>query len=263
MLDLHCHILPGYDDGAVDLQESMAMMRDAREQGCRAVIATSHLWENLFDTSPQMLRREYEALLRVVERERIPLEILPGAENFVGDVAPDKFAENAVPLGENGRYALLDFSLRAVPRHLPQVIDALRDRGLVSVIAHPERNLELQADPSPIAEWIEKGARIQVNAGSLIGYLGEGARKTGEYLVECGAAHLLASDAHDCRRRPFCLEHGRRAAAKIVSEEAANRIAKENPWKIAHGETIVVPPVQIESPSGPRRLLRRILARRR
>jgi len=261
MLDLHCHVLPGVDDGAIDLRDALALADDAVEQGCRAICATSHLWENLFDTSAALLEREYDEYVKAVRREGIPLEVFPGAENFLGQMAPEEFAEKSVPLGPGRKYVLFDFSLRAVPDHVGDTIVALLAGGRVPLIAHPERNLELQADPSRVAEWIAQGARIQVNAPSLLGLLGRAAQESAEHLLESGAAHVLASDAHDRKRRPFCLAAARDRVAQVYGEEEATRLTHDRPWQIARGETFDVPNVTIEPRSGPRRLLRRLFDR--
>ena len=115
MLDLHCHILPGVDDGAVDLPEAFAMARAALANGTLGVAATSHLGESLFDTTAELLRSEHAALVAALEREGIDLEVHPGAENFLGDGPAEEFAVNAVGLGVANRYVLFDFSMRKPP----------------------------------------------------------------------------------------------------------------------------------------------------
>jgi protein-tyrosine phosphatase len=259
LLDLHCHILPGVDDGAVDLVEALEMAGDARAQGCSALVATSHLWENLFDTSPELLREEHAHLTGELRSRGIPLEVFFGAENFFGEMEPEEFAEKALPLGPGGRWVLFDFPMRSLPAKMIEVIGALRTRGHRALIAHPERNIELQRDPGPFAEWIAEGALLQVNAGSLLGHMGSAARKSAEFLLERGAAHVLASDAHDRRRRPFCLKDACAAASQIVGEEEALRMVQERPWKIARGEEVEVARVEFASVSPAQRIWRRFL----
>ena len=258
MLDLHCHILPGVDDGAVDLRDSLDMARDAVAQGCRAVFATSHLGEHLFDTSAELLREEHRRVAAAVAAEGIPLEILPGAENYLGDGDPADFARRAVPLGTEGRWVLFDFSLREPPAGVAAAIDALGRRGLGAIVAHPERNLALMEDPSPLEDWVGRGALLQVNAASLLGLLGGDAREMAEWLLESRAVHVLASDAHDRGRRRFCLDDGRRAAEEIVGAEEAARLCGEVPWRIAAGEAIDPAPLRLPSRSRGRRILRRL-----
>ncbi len=238
MLDLHCHILPGVDDGAVDLAEALAMARAALADGSRAVVATSHLGETLFDTSPELLRRAFLELSAAIAREGLPLELYPGAENFFAGGDPAGFAASAVGIGAANKYVLFDFSLRIPPPSVADAIVELTKGGRTPILAHPERNLALQEDPSPIASWIERGALIQVNAPSLVGSLGSEARRLGLRLLESGAVHILASDAHNLKTRPFCLGEGRRIAAGVVGEEEASRMTSERPWKIARGEPI-------------------------
>jgi protein-tyrosine phosphatase len=260
MLDLHCHILPGVDDGAVDLADALGMAQAAVATGCRAVCATSHLGEGLFDTSAELLAEEHPKLVAALRRARIPLEVYPGAENFLGEeVSAEEFAENAVPLGSPGRYVLFDFSMREVPGHVMEAVEALSRRGRVALIAHPERNRDVQMDPAPLTDWIAAGALLQVNAGSVLGTLGDAAQSCALELLEAGAAHVLASDAHGVeRRRPFCLDRGRRAAAEIVGEEEAERLTSARPWAIARGEDVRVEPVSLPRRGGPRTLWRRL-----
>ncbi|MGQ0720857.1 MAG: tyrosine-protein phosphatase [Candidatus Eiseniibacteriota bacterium] len=260
MLDLHCHILPGVDDGAVDLADAFAMARAALATGCRAVCATSHLGEGLFDTSTALLATEHPKLVAALRQEKIGLEVFPGAENFLAEeMGAERFAENAVPLGSPGRYVLFDFSMREAPGNVLEAVEALSRRGRVAVIAHPERNRDVQVDPAPLADWIAAGALLQVNAGSVLGTLGDAAQSCAVELLEAGAAHVLASDAHGVeRRRPFCLDRGRRAAAEIVGEEEAERLTSGRPWSIARGEDIRVEPVTLPRRGGPRTLWRRL-----
>ena len=258
MVDLHCHILPGVDDGAIDLHDSLEMAKQAVSQGCRAVVASSHLGESLFDTTPEWLRTEHRRLAAAVARAGIPLQVIPGAENFLPDGDPAKFVSGAVPIGEDGHWVLFDFSMRLPPPGVSAAIDGLKARGLGAVIAHPERNIGLMDDATPLADWVARGALLQVNAASLLGLLGRDAQEMAEWLLANGAAHLLASDAHDLVRRPFCLADGRKAAAEIVGEEQANRLCTERPWAVAEGKAVAVEPLQLPPRSKGARLLRRL-----
>lgn len=256
LLDLHCHILPGVDDGAVDLADAFEMARTALAQGCTAVCATSHLWEGLFDTSPELNASEYQVLVQGLQREGIELQVFPGAENFLGSGDPEWYAERFVPLGEVGRYVLYDFSMFEPLPDVSATVAALARKGYTSVIAHPERNAELQADPSPVADWIAQGAVIQVNAPSLLGRLGREAKAAGELLLEAGAVHVLASDAHS-QRRPFCLGEAHAHVAQLVDPATADLLCRDNPWKIIRGEAVETQPVTLEPRSRAARFLRR------
>jgi protein-tyrosine phosphatase len=188
MLDLHCHILPGVDDGAIDLPDALDMARDAIEHGCRAVFATSHFGETLFDTTPELLRNEHRRLVVALAAAKVALQVFPGAENFLAEEDPVGFAARAIPLGENGSYVLFDFSMREPPSC---VAGRSRPCGLAGAwrSSRTPSNLALMDDPSPIAEWIASGALMQVNAASPRGSLGRDAQEMAEHLLERGAAH--------------------------------------------------------------------------
>lgn len=258
MVDLHCHILPGVDDGAIDLHDSMHMARAAVGQGCKAVVASSHFGEALFDTTPELLRQEHERLVKALAREQIPLQVFPGAENFLPDGDVAEFVRNAIPVGANGRWVLFDFSMRRPPPGVTAAIDGLKRRGLGAIIAHPERNVALMDDPTPLVEWVAHGALLQVNAASLVGLLGKDPQEMAIWLLQNGAAHLMASDAHDLQRRPFCLDDGRHAAAEIVGEDAAELMCRTRPWEIVAGKPVSVAPLELPSRSTGGRLLRRL-----
>ncbi|MBZ0270357.1 hypothetical protein K8I85_19565 [bacterium] len=257
MLDLHCHILPGVDDGAVDLEDALEMAQLAVRQGCSAVCATSHLWEGLFGTTVETNAAEHAHLVRAVREAGIELEIHPGAENYLGYGGAGEFAERAVPLGETGRYVLFDFAMHDSLPDVGAVITALKARGRIAVIAHPERNEDLQSDPRPVSDWIAQGALIQVNAPSLLGRMGREAKETGDMLLAAGAVHVLASDAHS-RRRPFCLGETHEHVAHSFGRELADRLCRDNPWKIIRGEDVQITPVDLEPRSRTARFLRRL-----
>jgi protein-tyrosine phosphatase len=256
LLDLHCHILPGVDDGAVDMEDAVEMAELAIRQGCTAVCATSHLWEGLFGTAPETNAEEHRRLVRALREAGVELEVHLGAENYLDYGSAGVFAERAVPLGEAGRYVLFDFAMHDPPPDVGAVITALKARGRIAVIAHPERNADLQADPTPVAEWIAQGGLIQVNAPSLLGRMGREAKEVGEALLAAGAVHVLASDAHS-RRRPFCLGEAHEHVSHLVGRDVADRLCRENPWKIIRGEEVEVGPVELEPRSRAARFLRR------
>lgn len=258
MLDLHCHILPGVDDGAIDLADSLEMARDAVAQGCRALVTTSHLGEALFDTSAELLRVEHARFAKALAAERIPLEVFPGAENYFGREDALTFAERAVGLGPVDRYVLFDFSMREPPPGVDAAIEALKARKRRAIIAHPERNLALMDDPAPLADWVARGALLQINAASILGLLGRDAQEMAAYLLSCGACHVIASDAHDRERRPFCLGDGRKAAAELAGEADAARWCDEHPWKIVRGEDVPTAPLSLAPRSKGARLLRKL-----
>ncbi|MDP6529411.1 MAG: tyrosine protein phosphatase [Gemmatimonadota bacterium] len=263
MIDLHCHILPGLDDGAADDHQALAMARAAVDMGIQEVAATSHFgFFSLFSADSGSIRAERDRLVELVAAEGIPLEIHPGAENYYGEMEPAEFASRAIPLAE-GPYVLMDFSFRRVPETLAEGLARLRQGGRIPVIAHPERNREVQLLPKIVVDWLDAGAMLQVNASSLTGLLGEDAQLAAETLLAAGAVQILGSDAHDLSRRPFCLSAGEAAAADIVGADAAARMVRDTPRAVLRGEKIEVRSPDSDRLSGGASLFDRMFGRGR
>ena len=205
MVDLHCHIIPYIDDGARNIGIAYAMAKYAYKSGVDTIVATPHC--NLRDTRKNYYDREYIqmfALFKAFLKQRgLEIEILPGSEVFA-------HADNIRYLVENeklatinhSRYLLVEFPFHQNEYLISETLAAIARRGLVPIVAHPERYDCVQANPALVGRWFEQGHVIQVNKGSLLGRLGRGAYECATQFLEDGLAHVIASDAHDMKYRP-------------------------------------------------------------
>jgi protein-tyrosine phosphatase len=239
MIDLHSHVLPGLDDGAATLEESREIGRLAVEDGVRTLAATPHVRED-YPTTPETMEVGVDVLRRDFAASAIALEIVPGGEiglDRLGALGPDQLAR--FTLGQTGRYLLVEFPYRVWPRRLEDVLRELAGFGLTAVLAHPERNAEVQRDPGRLEEPVRAGALVQLTAGSVEGRLGGEAKATADRLLELSLAHLLASDAH-----APALREGRLGAAvdAIGDEELARYLTEEAPKAVLAGEPVPPPP---------------------
>jgi protein-tyrosine phosphatase len=244
VIDLHSHILPGLDDGAATLEDALAIAEAAVEDGIRTIAATPHVRAADYPTSAEQMERQLESLRRELREAGIALELLPG-----GEIALDRLPElgdeelRRFGLGGNPRYLLLEAPYFGWPLGLEDTLFQLQLRGFTTVLAHPERNGEVQASPERLAPLVERGTLVQLTAASLDGRLGSGPRKTGLRLLELGLAHLLASDAH----APTLRQIGMSAAARAVGdEEVAHWLTQDVPAAIVAGADI--PPRPARSP---------------
>ncbi len=256
MIDIHCHILPGIDDGPVDEAGSLALARAAVDAGTTTIVATPHVsWDYPANTAASIadgVARLEEALVR----EGIPLELRTG-----GEVAMTRAAEldddELVALrlgGPSGRYLLLECPLTPVATGFEQVCARLRARGHELVLAHPERAPAFQREPAAYARLIEQGMLGQVTAGSLVGRFGKTVRTFADRLVREGLAHDIASDAHSTDRRPPSIGPELMEAG---FGERARWLAHDVPGAVLDGSPIPGPPPIAEEPArGLRRLLR-------
>ena len=199
MIDLHCHILPGVDDGAQTPEQALDMARLAVDAGVATIAATPHtniarMFENY---ASDELDARFTALRTLLKQQNIPLEIVTGAEiYFDGDVA-DMLRRGTVPTLGGTRYPLVEFSFHDRPSRVLDGLESLLDAGYTPIIAHPERYRFVQRDPGGLLPvFADMGCVLQINRGSPLGRFGEGALRVSRRMLEIGLVHLVASDAH-------------------------------------------------------------------
>lgn len=222
MIDIHCHIIPGIDDGPKDVASSILMARKAEEEGITTIIATPHR-SRVYVNDAQEVRRLTAELQEHVRHEGLSLELLPGQEPRIsGELIEDLQDGRVMPLTGTGHYVFVEFPFDVVPRYAKQLFFDLQLEGYVPVIVHPERNVQLREHPSILLELIRNGALSQVTAGSLTGRFGKKVQAYSKDLVRARQCHFLASDAHDTVKRGF---HMQAAKALIADEFGADRFA--------------------------------------
>ena len=219
MLDLHSHILPGVDDGARTLDESLELARSAVADGIRLVAATPHVRDD-YPTTPGRMELHVAALREALAVAEIPLDLRPGGEIALDRLRMVEPSElRRFGLGGNPRVLLVEFPYFGWPLDIAQRMFELRAEGFRPVLAHPERNGDVQADPEQLRPLVEQGALVQLTSVSLDGTLGRAPRQTALDLLDRGLAHLVASDAHGPHIRGF----GMSAAVEAVGDEELAR----------------------------------------
>ena len=245
MIDLHCHVLPGLDDGPATLAESREIGSRAAADGVTALAATPHVRED-YPTRASAMEAGVEAVRADFAAHGIPVEVLHGGEIAL-DVVPRLPRDELVrfSLGQTGRYLLVEFPYLAWPLGLEHAVAELRRSGLTPVLAHPERNGEVMREPARLEPAVRAGALVQLTAGSLEGRFGGAARSAAELLLELRLAHLLASDAH-----APSLRDGRLAAAAegLADDRLATYLTEEAPAAVVAGEPVPDPPAAARTP---------------
>jgi protein-tyrosine phosphatase len=237
MIDIHSHILPGLDDGARSMAEAMAMAEKAAADGITQMIATPHAFNGLSHNprSEEVLRR-VDALQKAVGSG---IAILPGNEVRYTDDIVGKARSGRLMTLNRRQYVLIEFPTPTIPRGCLKQIRNLREWGMTPILAHPERNRMVQAQPSLLAGLIAEGALVQVTAMSVTGRFGDEALVCAEKLLRASAVHFIASDAHRPDRRPPTLSEGRDAAAKIVGRDRARALVGDNPATVIRGGIVL------------------------
>lgn len=239
MIDIHTHILPGVDDGAKDLAESLAMARQAVADGLTHLFATPHHR----DYTPLSRREVAERVARLqaeLDRAEIALMIIPGHEvRFYNDMLEDWAKELAGPLGQS-RYVLAEPLFSYYDKHTDKMLFELFDRGYIPVMAHPERIRPIQDKLALIEPFLQRGGLTQITANSLTNNNDWRAKQTADTMLRSGMVHIIASDAHHSYHRTPTLAAARQAAAQIVGPAEAEMMVKTRPLAIVNDEAMPV-----------------------
>ncbi|WP_346838385.1 CpsB/CapC family capsule biosynthesis tyrosine phosphatase [Microbulbifer sp. SAOS-129_SWC] len=236
MIDLHCHLLPGIDDGAADMEQALGLARAAIEDGITHAVATPHIhigrYANTRDSIAQLLGEFRQALLDA----QIPLEVSSAAEVRLSDDLPALVERDQLPfVGEwqGDRLLLLELPHSHIPPGVERIIDWLYQRNIRALIAHPERNRGILRDVDLVRPLAQRGCLFQVTAGAVTGGFGPPAQQRARQLLERNLVTVLASDAHHLVRRPPLMTEGRRAAEAVVGESRSLDLVLHHPATIA------------------------------
>ncbi len=229
MIDLHNHILPGIDDGAADMDEAIAMAQIAVEDGIRTIVATSHVRGDQA-VSPAEIRKHVACFNDELRKRKVALRVLAGAEVYY-EMPLDVFAAHGLA---GTCSVLLEFPHSRLPGTAESVVTALRHRGLLPIIAHPERNGTIIERPEMLLPLLQPGVLAQITAASLTGEMGNDVQRCAVHLLRMGAVHLIASDAHSATRRPPRMGDGVKVAARIVGRSKAQDMVQATPQRVLH-----------------------------
>ena len=235
MLDLHCHILPGLDDGAADLSVSLKMAALAADSGVTHIFATPHCntrseQKNFRD---KRLIDAFTALQEQLDEAGIPVKILSGSEVLARGRFEEHLAAGDFMTLNGSRYLLMEFYFDEDPAWMEHCLHAAEGEGLIPVIAHPERYFCVQQRPDRAQRWAEQGRVLQLNKGSLLGELGPEAYDTAALLLRRGAVSVVASDAHHYLWRSPGMEELLECLARRFPEADPELLLRGNPIRIA------------------------------
>ena len=241
MIDLHSHVLPGIDDGAATIDGSLDILRAAQAEGIARIAATPHVRHD-WPTTPEQMEQLVAQVQEAARASGIAVEVLPGGEldlayaDSLGDDDLHRFG-----LGGNPNLLLLEFPYVGWPVGLPDLVFRLRVRGYSTVLAHPERNTEVQDRPERLRELVDAGVWVQLTAASVDGRLGRRNAAGARALLDAELAHLVASDAH----APAIRAIGMGAAAEAVGDaQLARWLTHEVPEALLAGKAPPPRPAQ-------------------
>ena len=241
MFDLHSHILPGLDDGAKTIEESMKMLRAAAGNGIRGMAATPHGKDVREAGALGLVSEHVETLNGLAGEERLDIKIYVGMENHLTPDLPELAVSGwAFPIN-GGPYILVELPFDSLPDYTDEVLTRLQEQGLTPLIAHPERQADIMRDPSTMGDLVGRGMLGQVTSTCILGRFGPEARDTAELLLKNGWVHVISTDCHRPTgpRAPMMAESVVEAG-KIVGLETARAMAVDVPRSILMGRPIEV-----------------------
>jgi protein-tyrosine phosphatase len=247
LVDIHVHLLAGLDDGPRTIDEAVAMCRTASAEGVQAMAATAHQNPRWKDVTPERIREATVELQGALQRERVPVAVYPNAEVMAEPGTPAAWrAGKLLSVGGRGRYLLVEMPRGTFVDLLPTV-RCLRENGVRTILAHPEKEPDFLHGDGTIESLIEAGCLVQVSASSVTEPKNREDRVALRGWFKRRMVHLLASDGHSPVKRPPRMAEAHREICRWVGGLAADRIAGGNGMAILNGERVrTAPPLQAQ-----------------
>ncbi len=247
-IDIHCHLIPGIDDGAQSWDDTLAMAQLAVQDGTRTIIATPHQLGAYSQNHGDTIRARVGELQQVLTENQIDLEVLAGGDVRIEDDMVERImAGEVMTLADRGKHVLLELP-HELYFPLEPILEALQRVGLRGILSHPERNAGLMSKPHLLAPLVNEGCLMQVTSGSLVGSFGPASQHVAESMLQQGWVHFLASDGHSPKSRRPLMGRGFRRASELVGVEMAELICCHNPRRVAEGKDVAPGPLTPKRP---------------
>ena len=238
-LDTHIHILPGVDDGPVDVGESVEMARVLVDLGWSGAVATPHIRPGFCDEDPEQLRSRARVFSSTLEEQGIALHVLPGAEHYLDSIVYERvLAGRSLPLGGKGSLLLIEAPITHPVPNLAEKVFAMRLKGITPVFAHPER-CHVFSDLGLASYVVQAGAHLQLNLGSLAGAYGRSSRALARQLLDRGLYSVAATDLHGAKEALDMLGAWVDDLTGAVGPKLRDRLLGENPRRLLEGREAI------------------------
>jgi protein-tyrosine phosphatase len=237
-VDIHCHLLPGIDDGARSWDEAREMAQIAVAGGIGTIIATPHQGGTFAHNQADVICQRVQECQSLLDDLNIPLSVLPGADVRIGsDLMRDIVRGSALTLANHRRHLLLDLPHE---RYAPMesLVSDLANAGIATILSHPERNQGLLKKRELVEQLVDRGCLMQVTAGSLLGTFGPKCQDLAVWMLARGLVHFVATDAHGMHSRRPLLERAYEKLVEMVGRAEAVELCCRNPARVAAGETV-------------------------
>ena len=239
MIDLHCHLLPGVDDGSKSMDISLKLANDAVRDGIDYALLTPHHMNGVYLNHKKAVIQQTQEFQVELDRHKISLKVFPGQEVRInGDLLTALDQDDILFADKGGRYLMLEFPDNDIPSYTNNMIYELMQRGIIPVIVHPERNTMIMKKPDILYDLLGKGCLSQITAGSYVGIFGHKVQKFSKQLIQAGRAYIFASDVHNLPNRKYEMTN---AFVKMNHEFGNGYVSRfnENAKRIINGDDIL------------------------
>lgn len=239
MIDIHCHLMPSVDDGAKDLEETLAMFENAYTSGVTDIILTPHYIKGTKYTINNAQKKKITSILReALRRTDMDINIYFGNEAYINNDLPELIKSGEVSTLADSRYILVELPVHAMDNNAGNVFFQLRSNGYVPIIAHPERYEYFQKHPEKVMDYVKLGCLLQGNYMSLLGKYGKKAQKTLKILLKNNVIKFLCSDIHHSYNDYHLPEAQKRVLKIVKDEDIVNKLFIENPESVINDKII-------------------------
>lgn len=240
MVDLHCHLLPGIDDGSKSMEISLRLAREATVNGVTHALLTPHHMNGRYVNHKQDVIQRTKEFQKQINAHNISLTVFPGQEVRINGQLLEALDKDDILFADTaGKYMMLEFPDDDVPHYTNQMIFDLQQRGIIPVIVHPERNTKIMADPDLIYQLLQKGCLSQITASSYVGTFGKKVEKFSYQLIEAGQGYVFASDAHDLPGRRYEMRQAFEKMQREFGQELVDQYL-QNACSIINGKNIQI-----------------------
>ncbi len=246
MIDLHVHLVPGVDDGPKDLETALALARLAYAGGVRIATLTPHHMPGMYENTAEQIQGYVKQMQDHYDREGIDIHLLPGQEAFPEGDLKERYENGELQTLGGGDYLLVDLPQQDCPYYMEQLLFSLQAKGLMPILAHPERNRALRHHPERLQAMINTGMRAVMSAGSLHGAFGASAQKAAQEFLQRGLIQLVASDAHHPDGPAYFPLQNRPVIEALIGPERTHEVMEINPQRVLDSKEIPVNIVPFE-----------------
>lgn len=240
MIDFHSHVVYDVDDGAKTLENSIDMIKEAKNAGFTDIILTPHYMENYFEKDSKQIKQKIEIIQEELEKQNVKINLYQGNEIYISSDIIENIKNDLCVTLNNSKYVLFELPMNNMPHNLEEVIYLILSDKKIPVIAHPERYEYIQKNPNILIDLIDEGVLLQANYGSIIGQFGKNAKKTLEKLLRNNMIHFFGTDVHRKESLYTKMEEIIKELKKILPEHRIEELTTLNPKLVIENKKIEI-----------------------